>query len=75
MTNNRIFRPKARPARRIRMDREGDPMRIKRIISCLLALCLLTAGQGAFAAGNSKKKQKKPAITVLYNGNVTRRYT
>lgn len=50
-------------------------MRIKRIISCLLALCLLTAGQGALAAGNNKKKQAKPVITVLYNGIVTRRYT
>ena len=49
-------------------------MRIKRVISCLLALCLLLAGQSAFAASGKKTKSKAPEAVVLYHGSVTRRY-
>ena len=48
------------------------PMKSKGFISCVLALCLLLSGSPALAAA---KKNSKPAIKVLYNGVVSRRYS
>ncbi|NLD83836.1 MAG: VanW family protein [Clostridiales bacterium] len=48
-------------------------MRIKRTISCLLALCLLASAGPALAA-SKKKTAKTPEVKVIYNGVVSRRY-
>lgn len=48
-------------------------MKIKRTISCLLALCLLASAGPALAA-SKKKTAKTPEVKVIYNGIVSRRY-
>lgn len=48
-------------------------MRSKRAIACLLALCLFFSVDGALAA-TKKKQTKKKEYTVIYHGEITRRY-